>query len=176
MVNRRPLLGRLAALGWFTQNGEVAATQALTMLLDDDVLHHAFVSYAEELTGTALPGIHVFEAERSHEGFGRPDIEGVDTQRHVVVIVEGKFWAPLGVEQVQAYLTHLRQNRSPGRRTAFLVLLPECREGEARRVVATASAMDPAVDGGATDQTLDRGVRRGLHAADRARCGPCCAC
>ena len=132
-------MGRLAALGWFTQNGEVAATQALTMLLDDDVLHHAFVSYVEELTGTALPDIHVFEAERSHEGFGRPDIEGVDAQRQTVLIVEGKFWATLGVEQVQAYLDHLRQHCSPGRPTAFVVLLPQSRESEARRVVAMAS-------------------------------------
>ena len=77
MVGRSPLLGRLAALGWFTQNGEVAATQALTMLLGDDVLRLAFIGCTEELTGTVLPGIRVFEAERSHEGFGRPDIEGV---------------------------------------------------------------------------------------------------
>jgi hypothetical protein len=141
MVNRSPLLERLAALGWFTQNGEVAATQALTMLLDDEVLHHAFVNYVEELTGTALPDIHVFEAERSHEGFGRPDIEGVDAQRQTVMIVEGKFWATLGVEQVQAYLAHLRQDRNPGHPTAFLVLLPQSRESEARRVVAAAAAI-----------------------------------
>jgi hypothetical protein len=154
MVNRRPLLGRMAALGWFTQNGEVAATQALTMLLEDDVLHQAFVSYAEELTSTTLPGIQVFEAERSHEGFGRPDIEGVDAQRQVIMVVEGKFWAPLGMEQVHAYLAQLRQNPSSGRRTALLVLLPESRESEARRVVATASTMDPE----ANDRLVATGV------------------
>lgn len=138
MVNRGPLLGRLAALGWFAQNGEVAATQGLTMLLEDEVLHRAFIRYVEELTGTALPGVRVFEAERSHEGFGRPDIEGVDSQRQTVMIVEGKFWATLGVEQVRAYLAHLRQGRGPGHPTAFLVLLPQSRENEARRVVAAA--------------------------------------
>jgi hypothetical protein len=141
---RTPLLGRLASLGWFTQNGEVAATQALTMLLTDDVLRHAFIAYAEELTESAFPGIRVFEAERSHEGFGRPDIEGVDAQRQTVIIVEGKFWAPLEVRQVHSYLTHLRRNRNSEQPVGFLVLLPESRESEARRTVAAADTMDTA--------------------------------
>jgi hypothetical protein len=31
----RALLGRLASLGWFARRGEVAATQALAMLLEE---------------------------------------------------------------------------------------------------------------------------------------------
>ncbi len=124
------------------------------MLLDDDVLRQAFVSYAEELTDAVLPGIQVFEAERSHEGFGRPDIEGVDAQRQVVMIVEGKFWAPLEVKQVHNYLAHLRQTPKTQHPAGFLVLLPESRESEARRIVATASI----TDAGANERPVAAGV------------------
>ena len=35
---RRALLGRIAEFGWFMQQGEPAATQALAMLLEDEPL------------------------------------------------------------------------------------------------------------------------------------------
>ena len=35
---RRALLGRLADLGWFARHGEVAATQALAVLLEEQQL------------------------------------------------------------------------------------------------------------------------------------------
>jgi hypothetical protein len=47
-------LGRLAALGWFTQNGEVAATQAVSMLLDEPQLRDALLRRLARLTETEL--------------------------------------------------------------------------------------------------------------------------
>jgi hypothetical protein len=49
---RRVLLERLAALPWFTQSGEVAATQAVAMLLEESSLRDALVRHLSRISET----------------------------------------------------------------------------------------------------------------------------
>ncbi len=135
---RRPLLGRLAGLGWFTQMGEPAATQAVWMLLDDPLLRQAMVEYLGRRTQVDLTGVEWFVPEVVHLDRARPDLEGmqvVEGEAVPRVVVEMKFGAGLGTEQIVAYLRNqdARLGSSPG---AIVLLVPRQRRAEAERVLA----------------------------------------
>jgi hypothetical protein len=51
---RRALLGRLAGLSWFARHGEVAATQALAILLEELQLREALLRHLGEPRGRTL--------------------------------------------------------------------------------------------------------------------------
>jgi len=57
---RRELLGRIAEFGWFSQQGEPAATQCLAMLLEDKPLKKALLRHLEDLMSVDLGSIVVF--------------------------------------------------------------------------------------------------------------------
>lgn len=101
---RQPLLGRLAALGWFAQNGEVAATQAVAMLLEEPPLRDALIRRLAQITETELASVALhFQAELVHDDLARPDLEGRDSRSTIVsrlpasatrAIVRGR-WSPV---------------------------------------------------------------------------------
>src|SRR4051794_39148319 len=99
---RRALLGRLAGLGWFTRRGEVAATQALAMLLEDPTLQGSTLRLLGTRSQTDLSAITRFQAETVHDAGGRPDLEGVSEGGLALVRVEAKFGARLPVGQLRS--------------------------------------------------------------------------
>jgi hypothetical protein len=154
--SRRALLGRLAGLGWFTQNGEVAATQSLAMLLEDGVLRASLLRHLGGLTGVELGSVRWFEAESVHEDRGRPDLEGTDEGGAPVVIVEAKFGASLDVGQVGAYLNYLDVQKRRGVTGVFVLLVPMSRSQEGQRVLD--DAVRERVDKGAAPYTSGTAV------------------
>jgi hypothetical protein len=100
---RRALLGRLAGLGWFSRQGEVAATQALAMLLDEPLLREAVLGLLTRRTEVDLDSVTRFQAEAVHEDGGRPDLEGVTDDDLPLVMVEAKFGAILTAGQLDSY-------------------------------------------------------------------------
>src|SRR5664279_4737819 len=100
---RRALLGRLAGLGWFNRRGEVAATQALAILLDEPLLREAVLRLLTVRTEIDLSAVRRFQAEAVHDDGGRPDLEGVTDDGFPLVMVEAKFGAPLTVKQLRSY-------------------------------------------------------------------------
>lgn len=132
---RHALLGRLAALGWFTQNGEVAATQAVAMLLEEPPLRDALLRRLAQLTGTDLASVASFHAEVVHDDLARPDLEGRDGRGRPLVVIEAKFGARLTTAQLQAYMTYLATRLEAGVRGVLIVLVPSYREPEAEAVL-----------------------------------------
>jgi hypothetical protein len=131
------LLGRLAALGWFTQHGEVAATQAVAMLLEEPALRHALLRRLGQITETDLGAVELFQAELVHDDLARPDLEGWDARGRPLVVVEAKFGASLTAAQLQAYMTHQVARLDGGIRGALVVLVPSYRRPEAKGVLST---------------------------------------
>lgn len=134
---RRALLGRLATLGWFTQNGEVAATQSVAMLLEEPALRDALLRRLRVLIDTDLSAVASFQAEVVHDELGRPDLEGWDGRGRPVVVLEAKFGARLEAAQLQAYMNHQVARLEGGARGALVVLLPSYRRPEAEAVLNT---------------------------------------
>jgi hypothetical protein len=135
---RQALLGRLAALGWFTQNGEVAATQAVAMLLEEPQLRDALLRRLAQLTETELAsGALQFQAELVHDDLARPDLEGRDSRGRPLVVIEAKFGARLTSAQLQAYMTHQVARLDGDVRGALFVLVPSYRRSEAEAVLGT---------------------------------------
>ena len=130
-------MGRLAGLGWFTQHGEVAATQSLAVLLEEPALRDALMQRIGELAGTDLGTVRWFHAEVVHDDLARPDLEGWDDRGQPLVVVEAKFGASLTPSQIQAYLTHQLTKLDPGTRGALIVLVPTYRRAEAEAVLST---------------------------------------
>jgi hypothetical protein len=135
---RQALLGRLAALPWFTRNGEVAATRSVAVLLEEPALREALLRRLEELSGTDLGAVASFHAEVADETFGRPDLEGWDGDGRPLVVIEAKFGARLEHGQLLAYLTS-QVGRLGGMRGALVVLVPSYRRPEAEAVLGTIS-------------------------------------
>jgi hypothetical protein len=133
-LKRRGLLGRIAGLGWFTQNGEPAATQALVMLLEDELLRDHILRRAEKITGADLQRVKWFQAETVLDDNGRLDLEGIDADGRPVLVIEAKFGAYLSVDQVRAYLND-QERRMGNASHAFLLLVPHTRAKEAQRVL-----------------------------------------
>lgn len=102
---RQALLGRLVALGWFTQNGEVAATQAVGMLLEEAALREALLG-VRQLTGHGPSGVASLQAESVHDDLARPDLEGHDRRGRPLVVIEAKFGARLTGAQIRAYMNY----------------------------------------------------------------------
>lgn len=127
---RRALLGRLAGLGWFNRQGEVAATQALAILLDEPLLHEAVLRLLTVRTEIDLSAVTRFQAEAVHDDGGRPDLEGVTDDGFPLVMVEAKFGAPLPVKQLRSYFDdQARRLEATGdnrarRRGVIVVLVP----------------------------------------------------
>jgi hypothetical protein len=86
-------LGRLADLGWFVRHGEVAATHALAVLLEEQQLRDAVLRHLQQITDTDLSAVVSFQAELVHEDLGRPDLEGHDVRGRPLLVVEAKFGA-----------------------------------------------------------------------------------
>ncbi len=103
------------------QQGEPAATQALTYILDrNSELAKAFIGMLGEGSMEFEPGR--IEAEVGSEG-SRPDLTIHDTDGHVRVFVENKFWASLTEAQPVSYLRSL-----PGDpESALVFVVPEKR-------------------------------------------------
>jgi len=131
-------LGRLAALGWFTQSGEVAATQAVAVLLEEPPLQHALLRRLAQITETDLASVALqFQAELVHDDLARPDLEGRDSRGRPLVVIEAKFGARLTAAQLQAYMTHQVAALDGGVRGALIVLVPSYRGPEAEAVLST---------------------------------------
>lgn len=131
-------MGRLAEFGWFTRHGEVAATKAVAMLLEEPALRDALVRRLEELSGTDLGAVVSFQAEVADETFGRPDLEGWDDRGRPLVVMEAKFGARLETGQLQAYMTN-QVGRLDGTRGALVALVPSYRKPEAEANLGTLS-------------------------------------
>jgi hypothetical protein len=128
---RRVLLERLAALPWFTQNGEVAATHAVAMLLEEPSLRDTLVRHLARISDTDLRSVASFHAEVVHDDRARPDLQGHDSGGHPLVIIEAKFGARLTTAHLQAYVTYQLAMLDPGTRGALVVLVPSYRMPEA---------------------------------------------
>lgn len=150
---RRALLGRLAALGWFTQNGEVAATQSVAMLLEEPGLRDALLRRLRELTGTDLGAVALFQGEVVHDEVGRPDLEGWDDRGRPLVVVEAKFGARLEAAQLQAYMSHQIARLDDAARGALVVLVPSYRRSEAEAVLSAVGGDGDGDDATATGST-----------------------
>ncbi len=135
---RTPLLGRIAREGWFTQMGEPATTKCLALMLHAEPrLHQATVTWLSKLTGADLGSVQYFHPESVHEDFGRPDLEGLDSDDRPVLIVEAKFGAELTEGQLASYLID-QQFRLDGGIGALVVLVPESRMDYAETALAAA--------------------------------------
>ena len=137
-TDRRPLLGRMAGLGWFSVNGEPAATHAMSMLFEEAVLREAVTQHVGNSLSVDLSAIRWFEAERVQDDLARPDLEGIDQKGNPLLVIEAKFGAALTAAQVRSYLHHQERRVDAGVDRAFLLLVPETRTGEAQRVLRDA--------------------------------------
>jgi hypothetical protein len=158
---RQALLGRLASLGWFTRRGEVAATQALAVLLEEPHLREALVGHIGQAIGTELSAVESFQPELIHADGARPDLEGQDSLGRPLVVVEAKFGAILSSEQVEAYLADQEARLTDGARGALVLLVPSYRKPEAESLLGAlsdrADSLSPEVATGAAtwDEWLD---------------------
>ena len=134
---RVPLLGQLAAEGWFMSMGEVAATKSLAWLSSDSRLREAILENLGRRAGVDLTATDRFVPESVQDDLARPDIEMLDAEGNVVALVEAKFAAHLAVKQITAYLNVLDRRTGP-HRGALFVLVPPSRVHEAQRIVETA--------------------------------------
>ena len=133
----RALLGRLAGLGWFARRGEVAATQALAMMLEESCLRDGLVSHLRQTIGKELGPVASFLPELIHDDGARPDLEGQDGSGRPLVVVEAKFGAELSSEQVDAYLADQEARLGGGVHGAFVLLVPSYRKPEAESLLGT---------------------------------------
>ncbi len=103
------------------QQAEPAATQALTYILNrDNDIAKAFIGM---LGGGPMEfELGHIQAEVSSEG-SRPDLTIHDTDGHVRIFVENKFWAPLTEAQPVSYLDSLPENPE----SALVFVVPEKR-------------------------------------------------
>lgn len=139
---RRALLGRIAEFGWFTQQGEPAATQALKMLLEDEPLKEAIVRELEDHTGVNLREVSYFVAEAVTEDGARPDLEGRNEKGQPLIVVEAKFGASLEQGQVRSYLAHQARHLGTTAQGVFVLLVPTSRVEEAKNVLSLAMQND----------------------------------
>ena len=117
-------MGRLATLGWFARRGEVAATQALAVLLEEPQLRDGLVNHIGRAIGTEIDAVTSFQPELIHADGARPDLEGQDKLGRPLVVVEAKFGAILSREQMEAYLTDQEARLTDGARGAPCCLFP----------------------------------------------------
>jgi hypothetical protein len=136
---RRALLGRIAEFGWFMQQGEPAATQALAMLLEDEPLREAFLRALEDRTGANLNAVSYFVPEAVHEDGARPDLEGLDDEGQPLIVVEAKFWAALEQGQVRSYLADQVSRLGAGVQGVFVLVVPTSRADVAQGVLNEAT-------------------------------------
>lgn len=137
LQRHRALLGRLAGLGWFTQHGEVAATQSVAVLLrEEPALRDALLRHLGTVTSTDLGAVRLFQAELVQDDLARPDLVGWDDRDQPRVIVEAKFGASLTSAQLQAYMTHQIAKLDAGTRGVLTVLVPSYRRPEAEAVLS----------------------------------------
>jgi hypothetical protein len=179
---RQALVGRLAALGWFTQDGEVAATQAVGMLLEEPPLREALLRHLSEVTATDLSSVTSFQAELVHDDLARPDLEGRDGHGRPLLVIEAKFGARLTGAQLQAYTTYLEARLEGGIYGALIVLVPSYRGPEAQAILDTLEIRSVEPDGAAPAVTttvltwddllgvLDAATQGGAHDEDGIRC------
>ena len=153
---REALLGRLATLGWFTQNGEVAATQAVAMLLEESQLREALLRRLARITATDLGSVASFQAELVHDDLARPDVEGRDSVGRPLVVIEAKFGARLTTAQLGAYMRHQVARLDGGVRGALIVLVPAYRRPEADAILSTVRI--EAVEAGASTPSVTTAV------------------
>jgi hypothetical protein len=118
------LLGHLAQLGSFWQQGELLCTQGLAYLLRNAEGERAFTDLIGQAAGRSLsPGLS-WQAECVQDDRGRPDLEGRDEQGQAVVKVEAKLEAPFGQGQLESYVSALCAGGQGG---ILLVLVPRYR-------------------------------------------------
>ncbi len=134
----RPLLGRIAEFGLFTNNGEPAATRALAILLEVPLLRDALLADVSRRTGADVRAVRWIHSERSHHGFGRTDLEGVDDHERPILVIEAKFGAWISVEQLRDYLRLQERELGFHQQGALVLLVPAARVAEGERAVASA--------------------------------------
>lgn len=126
--DRVPLLGRLVAV--LADRHEVAATFAVTVLLEDDSVARPFTTWLANQAGVGLPEQLTYRCELALDG-GRVDVAGEDGDT-VRVACEAKFGALLESGQLADYAGAAPE-------ALVVVLVPENRRDEAQR------ALDPVV-------------------------------
>lgn len=131
---RRTILGRLAGNGWFTKQGEVAATTALAVLLEEESLRLAVLDYLTARTGRDLSAVSEFQAEARQQDLGRPDLEGTDQNGLPLVKIEAKFAHALSPEQLGSFLQDQRQRLGSNESGVLVLLVPSHRAREAETV------------------------------------------
>lgn len=137
---RRALLGRLAGMGWFIRHGEVATTQALTLLLEEPLLHAATLDLIQTASGVDLGGVTKFVAEAVQEDGGRPDLEGTTDEGLPLLMVEAKFSAHVSPGQLRSYFDNQERRLTTAagagkpRHGVVVALVPPHRITEAERV------------------------------------------
>ena len=103
------------------QQSEPAATQALAYVLKSSPdIARAFVRMIRDAGVEFEPGR--IEAELAHED-SQPDLTIHDTDGHVRILVENKFWAPLTKAQPVSYLGNLPEDPP----SALVFVVPEQR-------------------------------------------------
>ena len=103
------------------QQSEPAATQALAYVLKSNPhMARAFVRMIRDAGVEFEPGR--IEAELAHED-SQPDLTIHDTDGHVRILVENKFWAPLTKAQPVSYLGNLPEDPP----SALVFVVPEQR-------------------------------------------------
>lgn len=152
------LLGYLAKFGSFSNQSELLCTQGLAYLLQTyEDARSAMVHEVKTRTGIELSEPLKWIAEKQQEDGARPDLEAMADDVPIVKI-EAKLGAELTENQLQSYVSDLRQRNSG--KGALLVLVPEGRIEEAAKV--TAAAFDlvgsdhpwPATDGQLTGMAV----------------------
>jgi hypothetical protein len=126
------VLGRLAGFGWFARHGEVAATQALAMLLEEPGLRDSLLRHFGQITGTDLSAVGSFHPELVGDELGRPDLEGQDSHGRPLAVVEAKFGARLTSDQVRTYLRNQTAGLDDGIRGVLILLVPSYRKPGSR--------------------------------------------
>jgi hypothetical protein len=149
---RRPLLGRLAGLAWFTRHGEIAATQSLAILLEEPRLQARLLCHLGQRARTDLASVASFHAERSVDG-GRSDLEGEDSSNRPLLVVEAKFGATLSSDQVRTYLTDQERRLDGVVRGVLVLLVPSYRVPEAEAILLSLE------EGRAFEDSVAHGMR-----------------
>ncbi len=102
----------------FPKLTENAATDALCRILNNSPKSRKALTHMLRKGGFDMPQIDSVKTQVTLEDRSCPDMTGYDKNRHQILLVESKFWAPLRSGQASNYLQQT---------TALLFIVPEAR-------------------------------------------------